>query len=413
MYDYDNYKNLTYDTYLLGESLKHNSFNKLKSLLKRMIMVYNSYWKLSMEQLAKTLQEKEEIFHIMNKDEERELSKKSLFNPINTIRNGSFKNNLYNNYNNHKVKDKNNNLLNGLSSFGRYNMLHIGNEDTHNNNNNNNNKTIKHNFVNTLNTISTNNNNNHFNNKSHKSLNPSVNYSYFEKSSPIKTFVVESPKEKKIEIKYFSIKEIISNDLKMNKRYSLPKKKNNYLEKEFGNEFKTLNEGDYKKKLIKSFKQTMEAQRVASKKEKKKIFLPPIIYSNQKPINTENNIKIINSYNNKILNRTNSPFKLNKSKFYIKTSLKKESELNLNDSLFANEKSLDKSESLIEVENNSNKSKYNKKLYDGVKENMQKKARTRSKFRKKNDIKFAQLYNIQCRKDKKNNSTDKSFMSIN
>ena len=414
IYNYENYQNLTYDTYLLNESLKHNSFNKLKSLLKRMIMVYNSYWKLSMEQLAKTLQEKEEIFHIMNKDEEKELSKKSLFNPINTIRNGSFKNNLYNNYNNHKVKDKNNNLLNGLSSFGRYNMLHIGNEDTHNNNNNNNNnKTIKHNFVNTLNTISTNNNNNHFNNKSHKSLNPSVNYSYFEKSSPIKTFVVESPKEKKIEIKYFSIKEIISNDLKMNKRYSLPKKKNNYLEKEFGNEFKTLNEGDYQKKLIKSFKQTMEAQRVASKKEKKKIFLPPIIYSNQKPINTENNIKIINSYNNKILNRTNSPFKLNKSKFYIKTSLKKESELNLNDSLFANEKSLDKSESLIEIENNSNKSKYNKKLYDGVKENMQKKARTRSKFRKKNDIKFAQLYNIQCRKDKKNNSTDKSFMSIN
>ena len=199
----------------------------------------------------------------------------------------------------------------------------------------------------------------------------------------------------------------------MNKRYSLSRKKNNDIEKEFSNEYKTLNEGDYQKKLIKSFRQAMEAQRVASKKEKKKIFLPPIIYSNQRPINTENNIKIINSYNNKISSWNNSPFKLNKSKFYNKISLKKGSGPNLNDSLFANEKSLDKSQSIIEVENNSNKSKNNKKLYDGVKENMQKKARTRSKIRKKIDIKFAQLYNIQFRKDKKNNSIDKSFMSTN
>ena len=412
MYEYDNYKNLTYDTYLLGESLKHNSFNKLKSLLKRMIMVYNSYWKLSMEQLTKNLQEKEEIFHIMNKDEEKELSKKSLFNPINTIRNGSFKNTLYNNYNNHKVNDKNNNLLNGLSTFGRYNIFHKGNESIYHKN-----KTNKHDYINTVNSISinnnNNNNNNHINNKSHNNSNPRVNHSYFGKSSPIKTFVVESPKEKRIEIKNFSVKTIISNDTIMNKRYSLSRKKNNDIEKEFSNEYKTLNEGDYQKKLIKSFRQAMEAQRVASKKEKKKIFLPPIIYSNQRPINTENNIKIINSYNNKISSWNNSPFKLNKSKFYNKISLKKGSGPNLNDSLFANEKSLDKSQSIIEVENNSNKSKNNKKLYDGVKENMQKKARTRSKIRKKIDIKFAQLYNIQFRKDKKNNSIDKSFMSTN
>ena len=413
MYDYDNYKNLTYDTYLLGESLKHNSFNKLKSLLKRMIMVYNSYWKLSMEQLTKNLQEKEEIFHIMNKDEEKELSKKSLFNSINTIKNGSFRNSLYQNYNNYKVTEKNNNLLNGLSNFGRFNILHKGNENSHHNN-----KIIKHNFLNTLNSISINNNNNHnqFNNKSHKILNSNVNHSYFGKS-PIKTFVVESPKDKKIDIKNFSVKTIkISHDKIMNERYSLSKKKNNDLEKESSKDNKTLNEGDYQKKLIKSFKQEMEAQRVASKKEKKKIYLPPIIYSNQRPLNTENSIKIINSYNNKIGNRTNGPFKLNKSKYYTKGSLKRGNRTNINDSLFANEKSLDKSESIIEIENNSNRSKYNKKLYDGVKENLQKKARTRSKIRKKNDIKFAQLYNIQCRKDKKintNDKNDKSFISIN
>ena len=409
IYDYDNYKNLTYDTYLLGESLKHNSFNKLKSLLKRMIMVYNSYWKLSMEQLTKNLQEKEEIFHLMNKDEEKELSKRSIFNQKNIIKNGSFRNSLYNNYNSHKVSEKNINLFNGLSTFGRYNMLHKENENTHHNN-----KIIKHNFINTLNSISINNNNNNqFNNKSHKVLNPSINNSYFGKQSPIKTYVVESPKEKNITSKNFSVKAIIYNDKIVNKRYSLYRKKNNELEKDFSNEFKTINDEDYKKKLIKSFKQAMEAQRVASKKEKKKIFLPPIIYSNQRQLNTENNIKIINSYDNKIENWINSPFKLNRSKYYIKTSLKKGSGQNLNDSSSANEKSLDKSESIIEGIDNSNKSKYNKKLYDGVKETLQKKARTKSKIKKNIDLKFAQLYNIQFRKDKKNNSNDKSYMSIN
>ena len=421
VYEYENYNNLTYDTYLLGESLKHNSFNKLKSLLKRMIMVYNSYWRLSMEQLSKSLQEKEQIFHIMNKDDEKELSKRSLFNSIN-MKNGSLLNRLYNSYNSHnnhnthnthnshshishKVSGKNITLLNGLSTFGRFNIIQKGDENTQH--------IIDHNFMNTQNNIRINNNNNNqINNKSHNTLYPSVNTSYLGKQSTIKTYIVESPIEKKENVKHFSIKTILSKDKIKEKRYSMPKKKNNELEKELSNEYKTLNEGDYQKKLIKSFIQEMEAQRVASKKEKKKIFLPPIIYSSQRQLNTENNIKIISSYNNKITNRTNSPFKLKKSQYY-KASLKKGSGPKLNDSLLANEKSLDKSESIIEIEDNSNKSKNNSKLYDGMKEILQKKARTRSKFRKKIDIKLAQLYNIQFRKDKKNSSNDKSFISIN
>ena len=57
-YDIEKYKQLMQETYLLNESLKTNSFLKLKSLLKRMIIVYNSYWKLSLEQLEKKLKEK-------------------------------------------------------------------------------------------------------------------------------------------------------------------------------------------------------------------------------------------------------------------------------------------------------------------------------------------------------------------
>ena len=43
-YDFDEFKNLNEETYILNESLKHNSFHKLKAILKRMINVYNSYW---------------------------------------------------------------------------------------------------------------------------------------------------------------------------------------------------------------------------------------------------------------------------------------------------------------------------------------------------------------------------------
>ena len=42
-YDFEEYKNLNEETYILNESLKQNSFFKLKTILKRMINVYNSY----------------------------------------------------------------------------------------------------------------------------------------------------------------------------------------------------------------------------------------------------------------------------------------------------------------------------------------------------------------------------------
>ena len=48
LYGYDKYKGLTEETYLLNDSLRYNSFLKLKTLLKRMIMVYKSYWRLNL-----------------------------------------------------------------------------------------------------------------------------------------------------------------------------------------------------------------------------------------------------------------------------------------------------------------------------------------------------------------------------
>ena len=46
-YDYENFKNLNEETYALNQSLKEFAFNKMKNILKRMIAVYNSYFRLS------------------------------------------------------------------------------------------------------------------------------------------------------------------------------------------------------------------------------------------------------------------------------------------------------------------------------------------------------------------------------
>ena len=152
----------------------------------------------------------------------------------------------------------------------------------------------------------------------------------------------------------------------------------------------------------------MNAQHVASQKEKKKIFLPPINYINKNNyfpiINTEANLIRINSY----INKFNKPIHF-KSNSCIKNSLKKLNEKNITDSLIINEKSMyiEKVESVECEDNLKIKNKKNKKkLYDGVKASLQKQNKVRSKIKKKLDVKLAQLFHLQYRKDKKNNSND-------
>jgi hypothetical protein len=74
-YAYEKYKNLNVDTYILNESLKQNSFFKLKTILKRLINIYNSCWKLYQDDLNKKQIEKEEQIEIIN-NEHMELIKK-------------------------------------------------------------------------------------------------------------------------------------------------------------------------------------------------------------------------------------------------------------------------------------------------------------------------------------------------
>ena len=396
-YDYDKYKKLNYDSYLLNESLKYNSFMKLKSLLKRMIMVYNSYWRLTLQQLTNILQEKEKMSNIINK-EENEKFKKSVFNHIN-IRNNPFLNTIQL----YKSNTKNNNSLNGLSSFGKYNFFH---KVTENNCSHNNSK--KNSFMNT---------NSHINNSFNDiNINISLQNNKFRNNITLynknnnsdfgkinKNIVTESSSQKKYD----------KNINKTNDNFSSRKTKNGIGKENIIN-LKIDHSGDYKKKLFKTFKLAMNAQHVANKKEKKKIFLPPINYPSQRIYE-----EILNSGSNthKRNNKDNfeieTPIQLKHNQ--VCTTLKNCNTQYFNDSLNANnnnsaEKTLNKSES------NDNNKKDNKKrhnLYNGVKIIIQKEPKNQIKLMKKNDLKFVQLYNLQIRKDKKNNSNDKSSNSFN
>ena len=236
------------------------------------------------------------------------------------------------------------------------------------------------------------------------------NNSYSQKS-PKKTSITQIFSERKYKNKKDIIKILISKDEIKPKGFSVQRKKNKNLEKELSNEFKTVNDEDYHKKLFNTFKKTMNAQHVASKKEKKKIFLPPINYTNKnnypKVINTEVNSNRINSY----LNKIKTPVQL-KNNNIMKNSLKTLNGKNLSDSMIIIEKSMsiDKVESVDYEDNIIIKNKKNKKkLYDGVKASLQKKNNLQNKSKKKIDIKLAQLFNLQFRKDKKNNSKDNSY----
>ena len=60
-YDYENFKKVNEEVHAFNEILKETSFNKLKSILKRMVTIYNSSFKFNMKQIEKKIIEKENI----------------------------------------------------------------------------------------------------------------------------------------------------------------------------------------------------------------------------------------------------------------------------------------------------------------------------------------------------------------
>ena len=381
-YEADKYKSLCDENYLLKESLRYNSFIKVKSLLKRMIMVYNSYWRLSIEQLTKNLKEKEKIINILN-DEEKEQVKRTVFNSTN-LKNTPFIDNI----SNHKSYDKYLVTQNLNSSKGNNILLFKGN-----------NKQILTNNLNIQNSPSR--------NKYKENENNSLrNNGDYRKST--KYNFTESNSQSKIPNKIINEKKIFTGNNFAKKGLSMPKNIKNDFGKEEPIDYKSINDEEYQKQLIKDFKRTVNAQRVASKKEQKKVFLPPLNYSSRKSYNPllstefhsikKNNFRIIKRHPNR---------KSNKNNEFIDNSK------NLNDSLIINNSFSEKDKNKNIEEEKDEIQKTLNKIHDGYKMNLYKNLNTKTSTKNKFNFKLAQLYNIQLRKDKINNSLERSSTSFN
>ena len=357
-YDKEKYNQLMQETYLLNESLKNNSFMKLKSLLKRMIMVYNSYWRLSMEQLEKKLKEKEDFMYKNEKSNlDKDISKKT-FTLSKRINNIPFLNTYASNkYTNHK----------NLNSIGdspvgkRY--IYRGRESTHFNFNKLKKINEPNNIINKLspkykiNTLG--------NNNAITSTSKTPNFKSYKSGSKI----LGRKNDNSTEID-----------------------KSNENEKKEIHNLKIINDEEYEKKLFENFKIEMESQRRAKKKIAKKIFLPPLTCFSFGNYKTS-----LNNQNDKI-NKT----KLKKTTLLELENNAKSKRTSINDylniSLVINNNSFSGNVSNVIMDNddtlNSNSSNI-------LKNNIsKKKSLSKEPNKKKNNLKLAQLYNIISRKDK-------------
>ena len=66
-YEYENFKKMNEEIRAFNEVLRDTSFNKLKSILKRMVAIYNSYFKFNMKQIEEKITENESSFKNLNK----------------------------------------------------------------------------------------------------------------------------------------------------------------------------------------------------------------------------------------------------------------------------------------------------------------------------------------------------------
>jgi len=130
-YDYENFKKVNEEVHAFNEILKEISFNKLKSILKRMVTIYNSSFKFNMKQIEKKIIEKENI--LKNLDSSNSIGgdgdlnfyldkQKHFSSPITIFKKNT--NNLYNiintnnDYNNSKNSlEKNVNKIKEINAF--------------------------------------------------------------------------------------------------------------------------------------------------------------------------------------------------------------------------------------------------------------------------------------------------------
>ena len=373
-YDKEKYNQLIQETYLLNESLRNNSFLKLKSLLKRMIRVYNSYWLLSIEQLEKKLKEKEDNMYKNEKNNEGKDSIKKSFSLSKKINKIPFLNaNASNRY-----IYKNDLSTGGESPFSKKHFFK-GIENTNFN-------SIKWKKMNEPNST---NNKYKFNAALNMNLIKSGNKNFF-----------KFPQNENSGIKKRNLingnKTTIIKETKKKKDILLENGKVNDNEKKEIKNYKLINEEEYQKKLIENFEHEMESQRVAKRKIAKRIFLPPLTYISVGKIKSDINY----NYNNE-KNRIMKIKKINVNEIDNKYKSKINSmDDNSNISLVINN-SFSGNTSKIKIDNeetlnSNNESKINYNI--NKKKGISKEANKRAPI---NNLKIAQLYNIISRKEKK------------
>ena len=371
-YDIEKYRQLIQETYLLNESLKNNSFLKLKSLLKRMIMVYNSYWRLSLEQLEKKIKEKED--NLNNNEKVNEEVIKKTFNLTKKINNIPFLNaNMTN-----RFSYQNMNSIGGDSPINKkYKFKGIETTGSYFNNFKRNN--IRQNSINNskfkLNDMANSNYKNSNKNSfrlNNKSLNPKQKKET--KNNWNKTY------DEKIQGNKMDLA------IENNKITDFDKNVNININN------KIIKRDKYQKKLIEKFKQEMDSQRVAKKRMHKKIFLPPL--TGFSPINIKSSLNFLNDKNR---NKKSSKLNLLENDDNQKSKGNSTHE-NMNISLVINNSFSSNNSKIVEnVEtihtNNETKTKNITK----------KKALSKEPNKRTINLKMVQLYNIISRKVKAKN----------
>jgi len=226
-YDFEQYRNLNEETYILNESLKQNSFFKLKTILKRMINLYNSYWNICHGMLNKIEKENEELINIKN-NEEIKLIKKQENKVCEPYTSSKVSPSLKDIYISHTSP---NNSDYKADDFENFIKLYL----------NKNNSGVSSKFFRTsLDTI--------------KDRNKSQKYTKIKENN---MRLIKEPQ-------YIKLK---------NKSNNKNEKKESIYKRSFDNFKNKFNHAI----LLKEFKQSMDAQRIAVTKQHKKVFLPPII----------------------------------------------------------------------------------------------------------------------------------------
>ena len=240
-YDFEDYKNLNEETYILNESLKHSSFFKLKTILKRMINVYNSYWKRCHDILNKKEMEKEEIINLKN-SEEMELAHKKTSKIYELNSPVKLNPNLKDIFLSHTTNNSMDFNISKDDDIENFIKLYLNKS-----NNNTNNKFFKT----SLELIKAKLKSQNVNSSAHLNKDKTNNNTILKEDSQS----LNSNTQLKTISNYIDIE-----------NQNIYKKSLNNIMKKIDN-----------KKLLKEFKRTIDAQRTVSIKQKKKVFLPPIL----------------------------------------------------------------------------------------------------------------------------------------